>query len=62
MTSDNARCGKFYRHPMIVIYDSRIVLTRNCPNYDSRDINYYCREFIRLATGEVFTKTLIYIL
>ena len=35
----------------IVIYDSRVVLTRNCPYYDSRVVIYDRKMFIRLATG-----------
>ena len=30
---------------MIVIYDSRVVLTRNCPYYDSRVVIYTCKMF-----------------
>ena len=39
------------KHFTIVIYDSRVVLTRKLPIYDSRVINYDRKMFIRLATG-----------
>ena len=39
------------KHSSIVIYDSRVILKRKLPYYDSRVIIYARKMFIRLTTG-----------
>ena len=39
------------KHFMIVIYDFRVVLTKNYSYYNSRVVIYASKMFIRLATG-----------
>ena len=44
-------CGQYYKAPMIVIYNSRVVPDLKLPHITTRVINYNRKLFIRLATG-----------
>ena len=44
------------KHFTIVIYDSRVILTKNCPYYDPRVVIYPHKMVIRLATEGLSRK------
>ena len=42
---------------MLVIYDSRVVVTRKYLQYACRVVNYECKAFTRLSTGHTVART-----
>ena len=44
-------CGQYYKYFTLVIYDSRVAVTRNYLQYASRVVNYQRKVFIRLTNG-----------